>query len=501
MKKVCLIIIDGFGVAEPGPSNARSQANLPFIDQLEKTVPNCLMDASGNAVGLPEGQQGASEPGHMTMGAGRTVWMPLEKINREIQSGDFYKNDVLRSACKRAKENGTALHLIGLYSTGGVHSHANHWHAMLKLAKDEGVEKVVLHLSSDGRDMPEQYFCTEFDLLQKEIDAQQLGTVASLIGRFYSMDRDRKYEGRTKLAYDLYTQGIGEEVDDLCDGLKAWYAKGEKNIETDQYVPPLKNPAFETIKEEDTVVCINFRIDRMIQIVTALEAADFTDFPRPVRIKDVVCMGPYTDHLPVAYPADDTPNTLGQVVSDAGLKQIRITETDKFSHVTFFFNAQAIDPFPGEDRVMVQSPDVANFCETPEMSSDELTAKIIEEASKNAYSLMVVNFPNPDLCGHGGEIPAVITACETVDRSLSVLLPKLEELGYDWIVTSDHGNSEEMYYPETGELCVSHTANQIQTFVKSDTVSQEDLDRATGLKDIAPLCLKALGIDIPKEMQ
>jgi len=501
MKKVCLIVIDGFGVAEPGPGNARSQANLPFIDQMESTVPHCLMNAAGNAVGLPEGQQGASEPGHMTIGSGRVVWMPLEKINQDIQSGDFYNNEVLRSACTRAKENGTVLHLIGLYSTGGVHSHADHWHAMLKLAKDVGVEKVILHLSGDGRDMPEQYFCTEFDLLQKEIDEQQLGTVASLIGRFYSMDRDRRYADRTKVAYDLYTQGTGENVDDIRDGLKAWYAKNEKNIETDQYVPPLKNPAFEAIKPEDTVVCINFRIDRMIQIVTALESEDFQDFPRPVRIKDVVCMGPYTDHLPVAFPADDTPNTLGQVVSDAGLKQIRMTETDKFSHVTFFFNAQATEPYPGETRVMVKSPDVANFCEAPEMSSAELTKKVIEEASKDEYSLMVVNYPNPDLCGHGGEISAIITACETVDKSLSVLLPKLEELGYDWIITADHGNVEEMYYPGTDTLCVSHTANQIQTFAKSDVISQEDLDKTSGLKDIAPLCLKALGLDIPQEMQ
>ena len=500
MKKVCLIIIDGFGVAEPGPGNARSQANLPFIDQMEKSVPNCLMDAAGNAVGLPEGQQGASEPGHMTMGAGRTIWMPLEMINRAVESGDFYKNAVLRDACERAKSNGTTLHLIGLYSTGGVHSHADHWHAMLKLAKEVGVSKVMLHLSGDGRDMPERNFCTEFDLLQKEIDTHKLGNIASLVGRYYSMDRDRRYE-RTQVAYDLYVHGKGEDVGDIREGLTEWYDKADDSINTDQYVTPLKNPAFQSIAPEDTVVCINFRIDRMIQIVTALEAEDFKDFPRPVRIKDVVCMGPYTDHLPVAFPADDTPNTLGQIVSDAGLKQVRMTETDKFSHVTFFFNSQRIDPFPGEDRIMVKSPDVANFCDAPEMSSEELTQKVIDEASKEEYSLMVVNFPNPDLCGHGGEIDGVIKACETVDKSLSVLLPKLDELGYDWIVTSDHGNAEEMYYPGTDTLCVSHTKNQVQTFVKSDDISQQDLDACSGLKDIAPICLKILGIELPAEME
>ncbi len=501
MKKVCLIIIDGFGVAEPGPGNARSLAKMPFFDKLEKTVPNCLMEAAGNAVGLPAGQQGASEPGHMTMGAGRVIWMPLEQINLSIRSGDFYKNSVLREACERAKKNNATLHLIGLYSTGGVHSHANHWHAMLRLAKEIGVPRVMLHLSGDGRDMPEQYFCTDFELLKHEIDEHKLGTIASLIGRFYSMDRDRRYAERTKVAYDLFTKGTGEEVADISEGLQAWYVNGPKNIETDQYVTPLKTPMFQAIKPEDTVVCINFRIDRMIQIVTALEAEDFKEFPRPVRIKDVVCMGPYTDHLPVAFPAPDTQNTLGDIVSRAGLRQIRMTETDKFAHVTFFFNAQRIEPFPGEDRIMVRSPDVANFCEAPEMSSKELTEKVISEAEKNVYSLMVVNFPNPDLTGHGGEISAVVTACETIDKSLAVLLPKLEELGYDWIVTSDHGNAEEMYYPGTDTLCVSHTSNPVQTFVKSALFSKEDLTNYSSLKDIAPMILKMLNLKVPKEMQ
>lgn len=499
-KKVCLIVIDGFGVAEPGPGNARTQANTPFLDSLEKDVPNCIMEAAGNAVGLPEGQMGASEPGHMIMGAGRIIWQPFEQINRSIRSGDFMKNTVLVEACDRAKEQGTTLHLIGMYSGGGVHSHMDHFHAMLKLAKERGVEKVMLHLSGDGRDMPERNFAAEFDLLNKEIDTVKLGTVGSLIGRYYSMDRDRRWEERTKVAYDLFVHGEGEEVPDLCEAMDNWYKTTDDAINTDQYVTPLKTPAFQAIKPDDTVVCINFRIDRMIQIVTALEAEDFKEFPRPVRIKDVVCMGPYSDHLPVAFPAPEVQNTLGEIVSKAGLKQIRMTETDKFSHVTFFFNAQRTEPLKGEDRVMVKSPDVANFCRAPEMSSDELREKVIEEASKDAYALMVVNFPNPDLCGHGGEIEGVIKACETVDRQLSILLPKLEELGYDWIVTSDHGNAEEMYYPDSGELCVSHTSNPVQTFVKSSSISQEDLKDAKGLKDIAPMVLKMLELPVPPEM-
>ena len=501
MKKLCLIIFDGFGVAQPGPGNARSQAKMPFLKKLEKDVPNVLMDAAGEAVGLPEGQQGASEPGHMTMGAGRVVWMPLEEINRAIRSEDFFKNPVLVDACDRCVEKDHTLHLIGLYSTGGVHSSAEHYHAALRLAKERGVKKVMLHLFGDGRDMPEQYFCTEFELLENEIDEVKLGTVASLIGRYFAMDRDRRYAERTKVAYDLLVQGEGKEVDDICAGLKDWYIRGPELTNTDQYVEPLKTKAFESIQPDDTVICINFRIDRMIQMVTALEAKDFAEFPRPVRIKDVVCMGPYSDHLPVAYPATKISNLLGEVVSNAGLKQLRITETDKFSHVTFFFNAQRIDPYPGEERMMIESPQVANFAEAPEMHSDQLTKKVLEEAEKGEYSLIVLNYPNADLTGHGGQIPAVIKACEVLDENISVLIPKLEELGYDWILTSDHGNAEEMYYPGTDTICPSHTSNQVQTFVQSNAISAEEVSTCTGLNDIAPLVLKILGLDVPEEMQ
>lgn len=500
-KKLCLIVIDGFGVAPPGPGNARSLAKMPTLDRLQRDVPNCIMAAAGNAVGLPEGQQGSSESGHMTIGTGRVVWMPLEAINRDIHSGAFANNKVLRDACERAKKTGTTLHIVGLYSTGGVHSSAEHYHAMLRLAKEVGVPKVMLHLFSDGRDSPEQYFCTEFDLLKREIDQTHLGTIASLVGRYFGMDRDRRYAERTKVAYDLLVHGEGEEVGDLTDGVRAWYINAPDGIKTDQYVRPLKTPAFEAIKAEDTVVCVNFRIDRMIQLVTALEAEDFKEFPRSVRVKDVVCMGPYSDHLPIAYPEVNVPNTLGEIISNAGLKQVRMTETDKFSHVTFFFNAQRLDPYPGEDRIMVPSPKVATFAEAPEMSSKELTEKVIENAKKGEYAFMVVNYPNPDLCGHGGQIPAVVKGCETVDRYLSILLPELEKLGYDWIITSDHGNAEEMYYPGTNTVCPSHTTNNVQTFVHAPNIQKEDLASCKELKDIAPLCLKILGLPVPAEMR
>jgi len=502
VQRVCLVIIDGFGVAPPGPGNARTLANMPTISAMEESVPNVLMHASGNSVGLPEGQQGASEPGHLTMGAGRIVWQPLEEINQAVANGTFDDNAVLVGACERAVKKGVALHLIGLYSTGGVHSSAEHYNAMLRLAKKKGVEKVYLHLIGDGRDMPEQYFCTDFQLLQKEIDSTKLGIVASLVGRFFAMDRDKQYADRTKIAYDLLTLGEGETVEDVCEGAKAWYIQAPDKEKTDYYIRPLTTPAFQPIQEEDIVVCVNFRSDRMIQIVRALEEESFSEFPRPVRVTDVSCMGPYSEHLPVAFPPREVPHTLGEVVSDAGLKQLRVAETDKFAHVTFFFNAQQHDPYPGEDRLMIESPKVHNFADTPKMSAHKVADTVIEQAKKSEYDLIVMNFANPDLVGHGGKLDAAVIACETVDSELARLLPALEEAGYEWIVTSDHGNAECMLLEDGKTANPSHTANLVQTFVHSKQVtSSKDLKNCTGLKDIAPLLLKMMGLPVPKDMR
>jgi len=502
MSKLCLIVIDGFGVAPPGPGNARTLAKMPIVNSLEKSVPNVLMDASGNAVGLPEGQQGASEPGHLTIGAGRIVWQPLEEINRAIRLGDFEKNRVLLDACKRSRERNVPLHLIGMYSQGGVHSHTSHFHALLAMAKKENVPAVFFHLFADGRDVPEQSIGMDLELLKKEIDSQKAGVISSLVGRYFAMDRDKQYADRTKVAYDLLTAGEGKISGDFAEGAKAWYAEATDKQKTDYYIRPLRSPDFAAIKADDVCIAVNFRSDRMIQIVQALADDHFLEFARPVQVKDVVCMGPYSPHLPIAFPPADVSHTLGQVVSDAGLKQLRIAETDKFAHVTFFFNAQQQEPYEGEERVLIESPKVPNFAETPRMSADALTEELIKRAETGEYGFIVANFANPDLVGHGGKPDAVVTACETVDENLARLLPALEKAGYDWIITADHGNAEQMYYPGTETVCPSHTTNRVQTFVKSAAIaSAEDLKAYTGLKDIAPLCLKILGIPIPKEMQ
>lgn len=494
------MIIDGFGVAPPGPGNARTLAKMPFFDALEKKTPNVLMHASGNAVGLPEGQQGASEPGHLTIGAGRIVWQPLEEINQAIKSEDFFRNEVLVAACLRAAEKNAPLHLVGLYSSGGVHSSAEHFHAMLRLAKSKGVTKVLLHLFGDGRDMPEQYFCTDFDLLKHEIDTVQLGTVASLVGRYFGMDRDKQYAERTKVAYDLLVSGIGTEQEDLCVGVKNWYIEASENEKTDYYIRPLKTPAFESIAPDDVVVCVNFRSDRMIQIVRALEEENFAEFPRPIRVKDVSCMGPYSDHLPVAFPPEEITNTFGEVLADAGLKQLRIAETDKFAHVTFFFNAQRHEPYANEDRIIVESPKVSNFAETPAMSAAEVTKTALENLAN--YDVIIMNYANPDLVGHGGKIDAAVVACETIDAELVRLIPALEGAGFDWIITADHGNAECMLMEDGTTVFPSHTTSPVQTLVHSETFPDEaSLKNRTGLKDIAPMCLSIIGIPVPSDMR
>lgn len=504
MTKLCLIIIDGFGVAEPGPGNARVLANTPTLDRLAAELPNCLMQASGNAVGLPEGQQGASEPGHVTIGAGRVVWQPLEEINQAIKHGQFEQNEVLVNACIRARDKGTPLHLLGMYSSGGVHSAIEHWQAMLKLAKAQGVQTVYLHLFSDGRDVAEQYFCTEFTDLQEFIDEQKLGVVASVIGRYFAMDRDKQYADRTQVAYKALTKQGEELTEDVCADVKQWYIDAPEGEATDYYIRPLQTKAFAAIKPEDTVVCINFRSDRMIQIVRALEAEDFTEFPRPVRVSDVVCMGPYSDHLPIAFPPQDVQHNLGQTVAKAGLKQLRIAETDKFAHVTFFFNSQHHEPYTGEDRILVDSPKVSNYAQTPKMSAAGITANAKEQIASGKYDLIVMNYANPDLVGHGGDIEAAKIACETVDQNISELLEALDTAGYDYIITSDHGNAECMLYEDGKTIRPTHTTSPVQTFVRSVHINQADLDalgQDAGLKDIAPMCLKILGLEVPEEMK
>jgi 2,3-bisphosphoglycerate-independent phosphoglycerate mutase len=501
MSRCALIIIDGFGVAPPGPGNARSLANLPTITQLEREVPNVLMQASGNAVGLPEGQQGASEPGHLTIGAGRIVWQPLEEINRDIRDGSFDQNKELVAAMDEAKARSVPLHLLVIYSNGGVHGHMDHLHATLKLAKQRGLKDVKIHLIGDGRDVPEKSLCKDLEILRAQIDTIGVGTICSVIGRFYAMDRDTNWEKRTKVAYDLYTQEKGEEVDDLCGAIQEYYVGAEENQDTDYYIPPLKTPQFTPIESNHVVINLNFRTDRELQITAALTEKTFTHFDRPVRIERYVCMGPYSHTLPVAYPEPVIKNNLGEWLSAYGAKQLRISETEKYAHVTFFFNSQEDEPYPGEDRVNIPSPKVPSYDQKPEMSAAEVTDRMIQEVESEKYDFILLNYANPDLVGHSGDIEAEVIACQTVDAQLARLLPVLEEHGYDWVVTADHGNAEQMLY-EDGRPCPSHTTNPVQTFVHSQKFpTSASLQKCTGIKDLAPMCLAIMEIPVPEQMR
>jgi len=500
MSRLCLIVIDGFGVAPSGPGNARTLASMPTVQKLESEVPNVQIEASGNAVGLPEGQQGASEPGHLTMGAGRIVWQPFEEINRAIASGDFAKNNLLTKACEDAADRKVPLHLFVLYSEGGVHGHINHLHAMMKLAKDKGVDQICIHLFGDGRDVPEQSICEDLKKLQAAIKDHG-GSLCSLIGRFYAMDRDKNWN-RTQVAYDLLTQGKGEEVEDFCEAATKFYSSANENEDTDYYLPGFKSSDFVPVEEDHVVVNLNFRSDRERQITAALTDEKFDHFPRSVRVKNYICMGPYSKTLPIAYLPADVPNNLGKVISDRSLKQLRISETEKYAHVTYFFNSQREDPYPGEDRINIPSSKVASYAEKPEMSAKELTDELIAQAESEKYDFILINFANPDLVGHSGDIDAVVKACEIVDEQLHRIIPVLAEHDYDWILTADHGNAEEMYYPGTETICPAHTTNPVQTFVKSSKIASADqLADLKGLKDIAPLCLKLMGIEVPEEMK
>jgi len=500
-KPVMLIILDGWGESAPGESNAISLANKPVWDRLTASDPRATIGCSGESVGLPQGQMGNSEVGHLNLGAGRVVYQQITRIDKDIREGGFFSNAALKGVCERIKAKGTSLHLMGLLSDGGVHSHLNHLAALLELAKKEGLTEVLIHAILDGRDTPPRSAGKYIAELEKKIAKIGVGRIATVSGRYYAMDRDKRWE-RTLLAYKAYTEGNGQSAVSAAAALQSGYDRGEN----DEFVTPTvvsnAGKPIGVLKDDDGVIFFNFRPDRARQMTQALALSSFSGFSRPARIKlDFVCMSQYdlSYGLPVAYPPTELKNILGEVLSAAGQRQLRIAETEKYAHVTFFFNGQVEKPFPNEDRVLIPSPKVATYDLQPEMSAYGVTDKAVDLIKEGLYDMIVLNYANCDMVGHTGFIPATVKAVETVDTCLGELLRALDSAGGEALITADHGNAELMKDPVTGQPHTAHTTNFVPLLYHGPRKLK--LNQKGILADLAPTILELMGLTAPPEME
>ena len=506
VRRVVLVVRDGWGYTEERKGNAANLAYTPNDDHYMHTYPWALLRCTGNAVGLPEGTQGGSEPGHLTMGAGRVVWQPLEEINHSIRDGSFYEKRPFLDAVEHLKRTGGRLHLAGLLSDQGIHGTTGHLYALLELARRNRLREVYVHCFLDGRDVPErsaQGFLEETLRVMKE---KRVGRIASVVGRYYAMDRDTNWD-RTEKAYRLLVHGEGNEETDPLEALEHAYA-GNPDL-TDYYVEPIvltepDGSPVAVVEDGDAFILWNFRSDRARQITYAFTEPGFTRFSRGPKLDiHYVCMSVYdqTLDLPAVFPQHAVKNNLGRVLSAAGLRQLRIAETEKYAHVTFFFNSQVEQPEPGEDRVLVPSPQVPSYEEKPEMSAPEITERLVPEIRRGLYDFILVNYANGDLVGHSANLEAGIRACEVVDRCLGVVVDAGLAMGYTVLVTGDHGNIETMFYPD-GEPNPSHGVNPVPFVLISgeEALRSVKLRGGEGLSSVAPTILKLMGVPKPPEM-
>jgi 2,3-bisphosphoglycerate-independent phosphoglycerate mutase len=492
-----LCVLDGFGEAAPGPANAISLAEPRTLLELRQRWPTTLLQASGEDVGLPCGLMGNSEVGHLNIGAGRVVYQEITRIDREIREGRFAANPALRSAIDHARQHGSVLHLFGLVSDGGVHSSDQHLHALLAMAKAGGLtgDRVVLHAFLDGRDTPPR--SAQPFVAKVEQWMQQLGTgrVATVVGRYYAMDRDQRWE-RVKKAYDALTLGDGHRAETAQAAIAAAYARNEG----DEFVLPtvVGSPDRGRVRSGDAVICFNFRTDRARQLTDAFVGAEFKGFARAsVPVVHYVTMTRYREDLPcpVAYPPQNLDGIFPQVVSQAGLRQLRIAETEKYAHVTFFFSGGDEAEYPGERRVLIPSPKVATYDLQPEMSAPAVTDALLRElAGGQRPDVTVLNFANADMVGHSGIIPAAVKAVRTIDQCLARIVPAYLALGGTVAITADHGNVELMIDPVTGEPHTAHTVNPVPLIVAGDAVRGRRLRSGGRLCDIATTLLPILGL-------
>ena len=501
-RPVLLCILDGWGIRAATENNAAALAHTPNLDRLLDTCPHSRLEASGLAVGLPEGQMGNSEVGHMNIGAGRVVYQELTRISKSIADETFFANPVLTEAMHQAAAHGSTLHLLGLLSDGGVHSLNTHLYALMKMAKAQGVEQLSIHPVLDGRDTPPRSASGYLKELEQQINTLGLGRIATISGRFYTMDRDQRWD-RIERAYTCLTAGSGNNYPDAISAIEAAYAAGQ----SDEFVEPCTIGALEQsgrICDGDVVIMFNFRSDRAREISRALTDPGFSGFERTrvPELANYVCLTEYDEtlNLPVAYPPEEYPDILAEVVSRAGLRQLRIAETEKYAHVTFFFNGGREEPFPGEERILIPSPqEVKTYDQKPQMSATEVTDAVIEAISTKRADLIILNFANPDMVGHTGSLDAAIKAMECVDQCVARVSEAVLTAGGQMLITADHGNCEQMA-DSHGEAQTAHTTNPVHLiYASADTPAHTTIDNGI-LADIAPTLLHMLGLAQPAAM-
>jgi len=502
-KPVVLMILDGYGLNERHEANAVYEAKTPVMDGLMKEGPFVKGNASGLSVGLPDGQMGNSEVGHLNMGAGRIVYQELTRITKSIQDGDFFENKAFMAAVENCKKNDSALHLFGLVSDGGVHSHITHIYGLLELAKRNGLKKVFVHCFLDGRDTPPTSGKEYVEELEKKMAKLGVGKVAMVSGRYYAMDRDKNWD-RVKVAYDALTKGEGKTCDSASAAIQASYDEGK----TDEFVVPTviteDGVPRAVIQTGDSIIFYNFRPDRARQITRALCDEEFSGFDRGERVATTfVCFTDYDETIEnklVAFGKELITNTFGEFLAANGLKQARIAETEKYAHVTFFFNGGIEEPNPGEDRYLIPSPkEVPTYDLKPEMSAPAVCDKLCECIRSGQYDVIIINFANPDMVGHTGVEAAAIKAVETVDACVGRAVEAIKEADGAMFICADHGNAEQLVDYETGEPFTAHTTNPVP-FILVNAGAEYDLREGGCLADIAPTLIELMGMEKPKEM-
>lgn len=501
-KPMVLVILDGYGYREDQQDNAILNAKTPVMDNLWATRPHSLINASGLEVGLPDGQMGNSEVGHVNLGAGRIVYQDLTRLDVEIKDRQFFANPVLCGAVDNAVTTGKAVHIMGLLSAGGVHSHEDHIMAMVELAAERGAEKIYLHAFLDGRDTPPRSAESSLKKFEDKFAQSGKGRVASIVGRYFAMDRDNRWD-RVEQAYDLLTMAKGEfQADSAVAGLQAAYARDENDEFVKATVIRAPGQADAAMEDGDTLIFMNFRADRAREITRAFVNPDFDGFARKkvVKLSNFVMLTEYAADIKTAcaYPPASLANTFGEWMAKHDKTQLRISETEKYAHVTFFFNGGVEEPFPGEDRILVNSPKVATYDLQPEMSSAELTSKLVAAIGSGKYDAIICNYPNGDMVGHTGDYNAAVAAVEALDNCVDQVTKAVMAAGGQLMITADHGNAEQMRDPATGQAHTAHTSLPVPLIYVGDKTVQAV--EGGKLSDLAPTMLSLMGMEIPQEM-